>query len=65
MSEDMEDFLEHIDTIADTGVDARLDIGGTIAALREMRCQLAFEMDPIDGPRVFLVGAVGVRFPRG
>ena len=55
-------FFEHIDPVTDAGVHPRFDLYRTCALPGEMGSQLSFKMNPVDCPRVLLVGPVSVRF---
>ena len=56
-------LFEHVDPVADAGVYPRFDLYRACALPGEMGGQLSFKMNPVDRPRVLLVGPVGMRFP--
>ena len=56
-------LFKHIDPVADAGVHPWFDLYRACALAGEMGSQLSFKMNPVDRPRLFLVGPVSVRFP--
>ena len=60
--ERMEYFFKHFDAIADARMDARADFNRKSGWRNEMRCQFSFEVNPVNGPWIFFVCSVGVRF---